>query len=80
MPASQLRHFVKVAPKLDFAALQPGRAALQLTGSLARLFAALALGLPVYGVMIPTAITRGAWTSRKRWKVASEIILPILGS
>jgi len=29
LPASQLRHFVEVAPKLDFAALQPGRAAEQ---------------------------------------------------
>jgi hypothetical protein len=28
-PASQLRHFVGVAPKLDFTALQPGRAAEQ---------------------------------------------------
>ena len=37
--------------------------ALQLTGSLPWLFAALALGLLVYGVMISTAITRGAWFS-----------------
>jgi hypothetical protein len=29
LPVSQLRHFVEVAPKLDFAALQPGRAAEQ---------------------------------------------------
>ncbi len=29
LPAGQLRHFVEVAPKLDFAALQPGRAAEQ---------------------------------------------------
>jgi hypothetical protein len=27
LPASQLRHFVEIAPKLDFRALQPGRAA-----------------------------------------------------
>jgi hypothetical protein len=29
LPTSQLRHFVEVAPKLDFRALQPGRAAEQ---------------------------------------------------
>jgi uncharacterized protein len=29
LPATQLRHFIEVAPKLDFAELQPGRAAEQ---------------------------------------------------
>jgi putative MATE family efflux protein len=45
-----------------------GWLALQLTGSLAWLFAALALGLLVYGVMIATAITRGAWSSTLKAK------------
>jgi Na+-driven multidrug efflux pump len=45
-----------------------GWLALQLTGSLAWLFAALALGLLVYGVMIPAAITRGAWSSTLKAK------------
>jgi hypothetical protein len=45
-----------------------GWLALQLTGSLAWLFAALALGLLVYGVMIPTAIARGAWSSSLKAK------------
>jgi Na+-driven multidrug efflux pump len=40
-----------------------GWLALQRTGSLAWLFAALALGLVVYGVTIPTAVIRGAWSS-----------------
>jgi Na+-driven multidrug efflux pump len=45
-----------------------GWLALQLTGSLAWLFAALALGLLVYGVMIPAAIARGAWSSNLKAK------------
>jgi Na+-driven multidrug efflux pump len=37
---------------------------LTLTGSQAWLFAALAVGLVVYGIMIPVAILRGAWLGR----------------
>jgi putative MATE family efflux protein len=40
--------------------------ALRLTGSLDWLFAALALGLIVYGVALATAITSGAWFGRER--------------
>jgi hypothetical protein len=43
-----------------------GWLALQLTGSLVWLFAALAFGLLVYGVVIPAAITCGAWSSQVR--------------
>jgi Na+-driven multidrug efflux pump len=45
-----------------------GWLALQLTGSLAWLFAALALGLLVYGVMVPIAVIRGAWSSNPKAK------------
>jgi MATE family, multidrug efflux pump len=38
-----------------------GWLALSLTGSMYWLFAALALGLLVYGSLIPLAIVRGAW-------------------
>ena len=38
-----------------------GWLALQLTGSQTWLFIALALGLVVYGIMIPLSIIRGAW-------------------
>ena len=41
-----------------------GWLALRLTGSLEWVFAALALGLFVYGVMLFTAILRGAWFGR----------------
>jgi hypothetical protein len=37
-----------------------------LTGSLHRLFAAIAFGLLVYGILVPTAIFRGAWASGSR--------------
>ena len=39
---------------------------LRLTGSLNWLFAALALGLIVYGVTLTSAITSGAWFGRER--------------
>ena len=42
-----------------------GWVALRLTGSLASLFAALALGLVAYGVIISAAIRSGAWFGRK---------------
>jgi MATE family, multidrug efflux pump len=42
-----------------------GWLALRLTGSQAWLYAALAAGLVVYGVTIPSAILRGAWYARK---------------
>jgi putative MATE family efflux protein len=45
-----------------------GWLALQRTGSLAWLFAALALGLVVYAVTIPTAVIRGAWSSSLKAK------------
>jgi hypothetical protein len=38
-----------------------GWLALHLTGSLTALFAALSLGLIVYGVTVVTAISRGVW-------------------
>jgi putative MATE family efflux protein len=41
-----------------------GWLALRLTGSEAWLFAALAVGLVLYGILIPLSILRGAWTSR----------------
>jgi putative MATE family efflux protein len=43
-----------------------GWAALLLTGSQGWLFVALAVGLLVYGVMIPVSILRGAWTARAK--------------
>ena len=42
-----------------------GWIALRLTGSLGSVFAALALGLVAYGVIISTAIRSGAWFRRK---------------
>src|SRR3979411_1031520 len=39
-----------------------GRLALLLTGSLQWLFVALAFGLLAYGILVPTAIIRGAWS------------------
>jgi putative MATE family efflux protein len=42
-------------------AIGGGWIALQLTGSLSWLFAALALGLVVYGVMLATAVASGVW-------------------
>jgi putative MATE family efflux protein len=41
-----------------------GWLALRATGSLYWLFAALAVGLLVYGIMIPLAILRGAWSAK----------------
>jgi Na+-driven multidrug efflux pump len=43
-----------------------GWLALYLTGSLNWLFAALAFGLVVYGVVLTTAIISGAWFGRER--------------
>jgi putative MATE family efflux protein len=40
-----------------------GWLALRLTGSEGWLFAALAVGLVLYGIMIPVSIVRGAWTA-----------------
>jgi putative MATE family efflux protein len=40
-----------------------GWLALRLTGSEGWLFAALALGLVLYGILIPVSIVRGAWTA-----------------
>jgi putative MATE family efflux protein len=40
-----------------------GWLALRLTGSEGWLFVALAIGLALYGIMIPISIVRGAWTS-----------------
>jgi len=42
-------------------AIGGGWIALELTGSLSWLFAALALGLVVYGVMLATAVASGVW-------------------
>jgi len=39
-----------------------GWLALRLTGSEDWLFAALAVGLVLYGILIPVSIVRGAWT------------------
>jgi MATE family, multidrug efflux pump len=47
-------------------AIGGGWLALRLTGSLNWLFAALALGLIVYGVALTAAITSGAWFDRER--------------
>jgi putative MATE family efflux protein len=41
-----------------------GWLALRLTGSEGWLFTALAVGLVLYGILIPLSILRGAWTSR----------------
>jgi putative MATE family efflux protein len=49
-------------------AIGGGWLALRLTGSLNCLFAALALGLIVYGVVLTAAITSGAWFGRERSK------------
>lgn len=46
-------------------AVAGGWLALHLTGSLSGLYAALAAGLSVYGVIIVIAIWNGAWTPRK---------------
>lgn len=40
-----------------------GWLALRLTGSQGWLFTALAVGLLLYGILIPVAIIRGAWSS-----------------
>jgi hypothetical protein len=40
-----------------------GLLALWLTGSQGWLFAALAAGLLLYGIIIPVSILRGAWTA-----------------
>jgi hypothetical protein len=45
-------------------AIGGGWLALHLTGSLNWLFAALGLGLIVYGVVLTMAITSGAWFNR----------------
>ena len=47
-------------------AIGGGWLALRVTGSLNWLFAALALGLFVYGVALTAAITSGAWFDRER--------------
>jgi Na+-driven multidrug efflux pump len=47
-------------------AIGGGWIALQLTGSLSWLFAALALGLVVYGVMLATAVASGVWFRQRR--------------
>ena len=47
-------------------AIGGGWLALRLTGSLDWLFAALALGLIVYGVTLTAAILSGAWFGRER--------------
>jgi len=47
-------------------AIGGGWLALRLTGSLDWLFAALALGLIVYGVGITVAVRSGAWFDRER--------------
>jgi hypothetical protein len=47
-------------------AIGGGWLALRVTGSLNWLFAALALGLIVYGVVLTAAITSGAWFDRER--------------
>jgi Na+-driven multidrug efflux pump len=47
-------------------AIGGGWLALHLTGSLNWLFAALAFGLVVYGVVLTTAIISGAWFGRQR--------------
>jgi hypothetical protein len=39
-----------------------GWLALKFTGSLQWLFTAIACGLLAYGVLVPTAIIRGAWS------------------
>jgi Na+-driven multidrug efflux pump len=46
-------------------AIGGGWLALSLTGSLNWLFAALALGLIVYGVMLTAAVRSGAWFNRE---------------
>jgi Na+-driven multidrug efflux pump len=46
-------------------AIGGGWLALRLTGSLAFLFAALALGLVAYGVTILSAVASGAWFRRE---------------
>jgi hypothetical protein len=47
-------------------AIGGGWLALRVTGSLNWLFAALALGLIVYGVVLTAAIVSGAWFGRER--------------
>jgi hypothetical protein len=47
-------------------AIGGGWLALRVTGSLNWLFAALAFGLIVYGVVLTAAITSGAWFDRER--------------
>jgi hypothetical protein len=47
-------------------AIGGGWLALYITGSLNWLFAALALGLIVYGVMLTAAVRSGAWFGRER--------------
>jgi Na+-driven multidrug efflux pump len=49
-----------------FIAVVGGWAALRLTGSLNWMFAALALGLVVYGVAVAAAIRSGAWFRSSR--------------
>jgi Na+-driven multidrug efflux pump len=47
-----------------------GWLALRMTGSEGWLFTALAVGLVLYGIMIPLSILRGAWTSGRAVKSA----------
>jgi hypothetical protein len=47
-------------------AIGGGWLALRLTGSLNWLFAALAFGLIVYGVMLTAAVRSGAWFGRQQ--------------
>lgn len=47
-----------------------GWLALRMTGSKGWLFTALAVGLVLYGIMIPLSILRGAWTSGRAVKSA----------
>jgi len=49
-------------------AIGGGWLALRLTGSVNWLFAALGLGLIVYGVVLTVAVTSGAWFGRERSK------------
>jgi Na+-driven multidrug efflux pump len=51
-------------------AIGGGWLALRITGSLHWLFAALALGLVVYGITLATAIGSGAWFRESRWRTA----------
>jgi hypothetical protein len=56
-------------------AIGGGWLALRLTGSLNWLFAALAFGLVVYGVVLTTAIISGAWFGRD-WTLGASPLLP----